>query len=123
MSPFDYMKLPLQRYADFSGRSRRMEYWMFTVGVIGASIITSILDNILGLANMLFMYGPFTILLFLSTIVPSIAAAVRRLHDQDKSGWLVLLGFIPLINLVLLVLLFLEGTKGDNKYGSDPKAK
>jgi uncharacterized membrane protein YhaH (DUF805 family) len=47
---------------------------------------------------------------------------VRRLHDQDKTGWLALLGLIPLINLVLLVFMFLEGTKGSNQYGPDPKA-
>jgi uncharacterized membrane protein YhaH (DUF805 family) len=122
MSPFEYMKLPLQRYADFSGRSRRMEYWMFTVGIIGASIITNILDGILGLTGMFYVYGPLTLLLLLGTIVPSIAVMVRRLHDQDKTGWLALLALIPLANLVLLVFMFLEGTKGDNQYGPDPKA-
>ncbi len=123
MSPIDYMKLPLQRYADFSGRSRRMEYWMFFVGYIGAVIVTSIIDGILGMGQMIGgIYGPLTTLLILGVIVPSIAVGVRRLHDQDKSGWLMLLGLIPIANLVLLVFMFLEGTKGDNKYGPDPKA-
>ncbi len=123
MSPFDYMKMPLTRYADFSGRSRRMEYWMFTVGVLGASIVAGIADKIIGMAGMVFgLYGPLQLILLLGTLVPSIACVVRRLHDQDKSGWLTLLGLIPLINLVLLVFLFLEGTKGSNQYGPDPKA-
>ena len=123
MSPLDYMKMPLQRYADFTGRSRRMEYWMFVLGCILASIVTSIIDGILGMGGMIGgIYGPLTTLLILGTLVPSIACAVRRLHDQDKSGWFVLLGLIPLVNLVLLVFMFLEGTKGDNQYGPDPKA-
>ena len=123
MSPIDYMKMPLQRYADFSGRSRRMEYWMFALGVMGASIVTSILDGVLGMSGMVGgVYGPLTLLVFLGTIVPSIACLVRRLHDQDKSGWFALLGLIPLVNIVLLVFMFLEGTKGDNQYGPDPKA-
>jgi uncharacterized membrane protein YhaH (DUF805 family) len=124
MSPFDYMKLPLQRYADFSGRSRRMEYWMFFVGYLGAAIIASILDGILGMSGMIGgVYGPLTLLLGLGCIVPSIACMVRRLHDQDKSGWFALLAFIPLLGgLILLVFMFLEGTRGDNQYGPDPKA-
>jgi uncharacterized membrane protein YhaH (DUF805 family) len=124
MSPFDYMKLPLQRYADFSGRSRRMEYWMFFVGYLGAAIIASILDGILGMSGMIGgVYGPLALLLGLGCIVPSIACMVRRLHDQDKSGWFALLAFIPLLGgLILLVFMFLEGTRGDNQYGPDPKA-
>jgi uncharacterized membrane protein YhaH (DUF805 family) len=117
------MKMPLTRYADFNGRSRRMEYWMFVVGIIVASIITNIIDGILGMTGMVLgVYGPLTTLLLLGTLVPSIAVGVRRLHDQDKTGWLMLLGLIPLVNLVLLVFMFLEGTKGDNQYGPDPKA-
>jgi uncharacterized membrane protein YhaH (DUF805 family) len=123
MSPFDYMKLPLTRYADFSGRSRRMEYWMFTIGVLGASVIAGIVDKIIGMSGMLFgLYGPLQMILLLGTLVPSIACVVRRLHDQDKSGWLALIGLIPLVNLVLLVFMFLEGTRGSNQYGADPKA-
>ena len=123
MSPIDYMKMPLQRYADFSGRSRRMEYWMFVLGVMGATVVTSILDGVLGMSGMIGgVYGPLTLLVVLGTIVPSIACLVRRLHDQDKSGWFALLGLIPLVNIVLLVFMFLEGTKGDNQYGPDPKA-
>jgi uncharacterized membrane protein YhaH (DUF805 family) len=115
--------MPLTRYADFSGRSRRMEYWMFAIGVIGASVAAGIVDRIIGMSGLLFgVYGPFQLILALGTLVPSIACVVRRLHDQDKSGWLALLGLIPLVNLVLLVFMFLEGTRGSNQYGADPKA-
>jgi uncharacterized membrane protein YhaH (DUF805 family) len=123
MSPIDYMKMPLMRYADFSGRSRRMEYWMFVVGVLGVSVVAGFVDKIIGMGGMLFgVYGPLQLIVALGTLIPSIACAVRRLHDQDKTGWLALLGLIPLINLVLLVFMFLEGTKGSNQYGPDPKA-
>lgn len=124
MSPFDWMMVPLKKYADFTGRARRMEYWMFFVGVLGASVAANIVDAIVGMNGMVFgVYGPLTTLLMLGTIVPSIAVGVRRLHDQDKSGWFMLLVLIPLLGgLILLVLFLLEGTKGDNQYGPDPKA-
>jgi uncharacterized membrane protein YhaH (DUF805 family) len=124
MSPFDYMKLPLQRYADFSGRSRRMEYWMFVVGVIGASVVAMLIDNVIGMGQLVAgVYGPLYTLVALGTIVPSLACMVRRLHDQDKSGWFALLVLIPILGgLVILVFMFLEGTKGENQYGPDPKA-
>lgn len=96
---------------------------MFFLGVMGATVVTSILDGVLGMSGMIGgVYGPLTLLVALGTIVPSIACLVRRLHDQDKSGWFALLGLIPLVNIVLLVFMFLEGTKGDNQYGPDPKA-
>ena len=123
MSPFDYVKLALSRYTDFSGRSRRMEYWMFVVFNIVASFVAQLIDGVLGLTGMVFnTYGPLTLLAMLALIVPGIACAIRRLHDQDKSGWWLLIALIPVIGgIVLLVFMFLEGTKGDNQYGPDPK--
>jgi uncharacterized membrane protein YhaH (DUF805 family) len=124
MSPIDYMKLPLQRFAEFSGRSRRMEYWMFVVLNFGVSIVASILDRILGMSGMVGgVYGPLQLIAGLALLVPGIAVAIRRLHDQDKSGWWLLIAFVPIIGaIVLIVFMFLEGTKGDNQYGPDPKA-
>ncbi len=117
MSPIDYMKLPLQRYADFSGRSRRMEYWMFYVGVIGAFIVAGLVDSVIGMSGLVGgVYGPLSMIVMLGALVPQIACGVRRMHDQDRSGWWLL---FPLVNLVFL---FLEGTKGDNRFGPDPKA-
>lgn len=124
MSPIDWMKLALSRYSDFSGRSRRMEYWMFVLMQIGISIVTSLVDNIIGLGGVVFgFYGPLTTIILLALIVPGIAVGVRRLHDRDMSGWFLLLGFVPIIGgLALLVIFLLEGTNGPNKYGPDPKA-
>lgn len=121
----EWMLMPLKRYADFSGRSRRKEYWMFLLGVIIAAVILSIVEGVLGLQGMVGgVYGPLTLLLILGIIIPSIAVQVRRFHDQDKSGWFVLLGFIPIVGgLIVLVFMLLEGTKGPNRFGPDPKGE
>lgn len=119
----DWMLLPLKRYADFSGRSRRKEYWMFVLGVFIAVILLSIVEGIAGLSGMVGgVYGPLTTIFFLAILIPSIAVQVRRFHDQDKSGWFVLLALIPFLGgLVVLVFMCLEGTKGPNRFGPDPK--
>lgn len=119
----EWMLMPLRRYADFSGRSRRKEYWMFVLGVIIVAVVLGFIEGILGLSGMVGgVYGPLTLLLVLAIIVPSIAVQVRRFHDQDKSGWFVLLAFIPILGgLIVLVFMCLEGTKGPNRFGPDPK--
>lgn len=118
----EWMMMPLQRYADFSGRSRRKEYWMFVLGVIIVAIVLSVIEGVLGLTGMIGPYGPLSALFLLAIIIPGIAVQVRRFHDQDKSGWFVLLGFIPIVGgLIVLVFMCLEGTRGPNQYGPDPK--
>jgi len=128
----EWMFLPYKRYADFEGRSRRMEYWMFTLfywivlvvglfaffaasgpsydaageGSSGVGIV------IVGLLMLVFVLGSF---------IPGLAVQVRRLHDQNISGWLVLINFIPYLGaLVMLVLMCIKGTNGPNDYGPDP---
>jgi uncharacterized membrane protein YhaH (DUF805 family) len=130
----NWMILPLKRYADFQGRSRRMEYWMFTLGVTLAMIALVILTMMIfgfsgggadatGLAGVVGGAGIVVFVLFyLAILVPAVAVQVRRFHDQDKSGWLVLLNFIPYIgSIIVFVFMLLEGTKGPNQYGPDPK--
>lgn len=119
----DWALMPLKRYTDFSGRSRRKEYWFFVLGVVVVAILLSLVESAAGLNGMIAgAYGPLTALFFLGIIVPSIAVQVRRFHDQDKSGWFVLIGLIPIIGgLIVLVFMFLEGTKGSNRFGPDPK--
>ncbi len=116
--------MPLRRYADFSGRSRRKEFWMFYLGLIIAALIIAIVENILGIAESVGdTVGPLSILFLLGIFIPSLAVQVRRWHDQDKSGWFVLVGLIPFIGgLISLVFMMLEGTKGPNRFGPDPKA-
>jgi len=121
----EYMLLPLKRYADFSGRSRRKEYWMFALGYILLAIVISLLAVATGGFGEGSPSGPFfwlLILLVLALIIPSLAVQVRRFHDQDKSGWFVLRNFVPYVGgLIVLVFMCLDGTRGDNRFGPDPK--
>ena len=130
----EWMLMPYRRYADFSGRSRRKEYWMFVLLFVivyaicyaliftGMPTIDPMTGQMTGGGGALSMIGSAALLIFaLGSFIPSLAVIVRRLHDQDKSGWFVLLGLIPIANIVLLVFMFLEGTKGPNRFGPDPK--
>lgn len=110
-----YLKV-VRNYALFTGRARRTEYWMFILFNILFAALASVLDWILGTWNMISgLYG-------LVMIVPSIAVAVRRLHDINKTGFFLLVGLIPVVGFIWLLILFLkEGDMGDNQYGTDPK--
>ena len=131
-----WMLLPYKRYFDFSGRSRRKEYWMFFLFVIiveliiAALLFSQIPLNAYGMMDwpaggigagtyalvaVAFIFG-------LGTIIPQIAVQVRRFHDQDKSGWFVLLNLIPYVGfLIVFVFMCIEGTRGPNRFGADPK--
>ena len=122
MSPIDWAMRPLQKYADFSGRAPRAEYWWFYLMVIIGYFVASILDSIVGTGGILGPYGVLTMVVALGLLLPLIAAGVRRLHDTDRSGWWLLIAIIPLIGLVLLYFLVSEGTKGDNRFGANPYA-
>lgn len=144
----EWMLMPLKRYADFSGRSRRKEYWMF---VLFIAIIYFVLAAIMmaggfSLASManpelaaagaaqgpgaLFWVGAGLMGIFvLAILIPSIAVVVRRLHDRDLSGWwylgAIVAGMIPFVGFIasiaLLVVMCLPGTPGPNRFGPDPK--
>ena len=131
----DWMLMPYRRYADFSGRSRRMEFWMFQLFVLGVYFVGFVL-MMMGMPESaydpyagsqpepgaMFWLGLAFITIFgLASFIPSLAVAVRRLHDQGKSGWFLLISFIPFGGLVLLVFYFIEGDRGENQYGPDPK--
>lgn len=116
-----YLKV-LKQYADFSGRARRKEYWMFVLFNMIFAIVAMILDNILGIAIEGVGYGPLYGLYGLAVLIPGLAVAVRRLHDVGKSGWMILISLIPLIGVIwLLVLMVTESTPGENQYGQNPK--
>jgi len=98
MSPIDWAKRPLQKYADFSGRASRPEYWWFVLALFVAYIVVSIVESILGINHMVMgVYGPLAVLLWLGTLVPQIAVSIRRLHDTDRSGWWLLLPVVPYV--------------------------
>lgn len=112
----------LRKYAVFTGRAGRKEYWIF--GLIHSLIIFALRyphfltgtinpDSHLGQMRMLYAFGTF---------IPLIAVSVRRLHDTDRSGWWFLTFLIPLLNLILFFFFMAEDSQpGENRYGPNPK--
>jgi len=116
-----YLKV-INDFKDFSGRARRKEYWMFILFNIIFAAVASGLDNVLGLYSYEYGSGPINGIYSLIVLIPSLAVAVRRLHDIGKSGWMLLVVFIPLIGAIWLIVLFArEGDLGPNEYGPNPK--
>lgn len=107
--------MALKKYAVFNGRSRRKEFWMFFLFDFIFVIVTMLLDKVFGGQEFWIWGGPIGFLYDLATFLPGIAVAVRRMHDIGKNGWFLL---IPFYNIILTAS---EGTKGENKYGPDPK--
>ena len=127
----DLMLQPLRKYADFNGRARRSEYWLFALFValvqISAGILTWFFGGDLGedafatpaSAVIALLYFGFCLYIF----IPSLAVSFRRLHDSGRTAWWLLLGLIPILgHLVLLIFMILNGTPGENRFGPDPKA-
>ena len=122
-----YLKVMRDNYANFNGRARRKEYWMFTLFFtlffIASIFIMAILFSSVSESTGSLIGGILIIGLFLTHLVPSLAVTIRRLHDTGKSGWFYLLSFIPYIGgLIIFIFTVIEGDRGDNKYGPDPKA-
>ncbi|MFM5954500.1 MAG: DUF805 domain-containing protein [Novosphingobium sp.] len=129
----EWMLLPLRRYADFEGRSRRMEYWMYQVFtlaiylVCGAVMLLGVpwgeMESVDAQPGPVFWVGlGMAGLWYLVTFIPDIAVTVRRFHDQDMSGWMYLLRFIPYLGgLVVMVFMFIDGQRNANRFGADPK--
>ena len=108
----DSVSTCLKKYFVFEGRASRSEYWWFQLIVSPSYLISTIIENEIG-------YFFLGITLF--TLIPAISAGVRRLHDTNRSGFFLLISFIPFIGgLVLLFFLIPEGTKGKNRFGPDP---
>lgn len=164
-----YMFLPLKRFADFSGRSRRMEFWLWTLfhtivttvlvvimmvaifssisdlaqraaggefadyaAMDGASFVTlngekyAIPPEVMTQAILGSIGIPLLLLMLysLAIFIPNLAVIVRRLHDQDKSGWWFFIGLVPIIGGIWLLVLYLtDGTPGPNRFGPDPKGR
>lgn len=112
-----------KKFADFSGRARRKEYWLFVLFNLLVTVVLMFADNALGLFSQDVGLGLLSGLYSLAVLIPSLSVAVRRLHDTGRSGWWILIGLVPCIGgLVLLVLLLLGGVPGDNAYGPNPRA-
>ena len=107
-----------KKYFVFEGRASRSEYWWFQLIVAPAYIIFEITDSESSPVSFLFL------VIALLTLIPAISAGVRRLHDTNKSGFYLLLSFIPFIGgLIVLFFLIAQGTKGKNRFGADPIVK
>jgi len=111
-----YLQAVLKKYADFGGRARREEFWMFVAVNIGIGIAVGVVAVIIHFWFLSTIYS-------LALLIPSLAVSVRRLHDTDRSGWWLLIGLVPLIGLIVLIIFYVQdGSAGDNKYGPSPKA-
>ena len=113
----------LKKYADFSGRAQRAEYWYFVLFNTIIVIILTILDGVLGLYDMRSGFGVLSGIYQLAVFIPSLAVSVRRLHDIGKSGWWLLVGLIPIVGFIILIVWFATDSKEDNKYGQNPKGR
>ena len=112
-----------KKYMVFTGRSRRTEYWTFTLINLAISLILSVLGAILGsiISILGTLVGIISLVFSLALLLPWIAVGIRRLHDTGRSGWWLLIGLVPLVGLVLIYFLVLDSQPGSNQYGSNPK--
>jgi uncharacterized membrane protein YhaH (DUF805 family) len=113
-----YLDVLKNKYAVFTGRARRKEYWMFFLFNLLIAIGIAIIESIIGTGGIL------GIIFSLAMLVPGIAVTVRRLHDTGRSGWWVLISLVPVIGwIVLLVFMLLDSEPTTNEYGPNPKAE
>ena len=112
----------LRKYAVFRGRARRKEYWFFFLFYLIFSIGVTLVDLLAGTLTAAADMGLLSTIYALVLFVPSMAVGVRRLHDTDRSGWWLLILLVPLIGILVLIIFFcLDGTRGSNRFGPDPK--
>jgi len=113
----NWFLLALNKYADFSGRARRSEYWYFFLFYLLIYVGLIILSKMLGTVGLI-----LTLLFLLAMIVPSLAVGVRRLHDTDRSGWWLLISLVPLIGAIIMIVFAVQDSQpGENRFGSNPK--
>ena len=104
----------LKKYADFTGRARRKEFWMYTLFYMIFYVLAVVIDVVLGTMIFAGIYA-------LALLIPTIAISARRLHDTDRSGWWQLIGLIPLIGAIVLLIFYVQDSLGENEYGANPK--
>ncbi|KDM92211.1 DUF805 domain-containing protein [Photobacterium galatheae] len=110
-----YMNV-IKNYANFSGRARREEYWLFWLTNLVIQIVLMTIDGAVGTGQAFFLI--YSLLVFL----PSLAVTVRRLHDSSRSGWWILIALIPVIGAIAgLYFMVVDSTPGKNEYGPNPK--
>ena len=108
MSIIESIKLGFNKYFDFKSRSSRSEYWYWILFVLVTSLV-------------IMRFIPILLIFIVATVIPSVAVAVRRLHDINRSGWWLLLDFIPVVGEIILVIWCCrKGTERSNRYGAVP---
>jgi uncharacterized membrane protein YhaH (DUF805 family) len=121
MNLLEAIKSGFSNYVNFSGRAVRSEFWYWTLFVIVLVGVLGIIDQRLNPGVSLGAFSIFNGLVSLALILPGLAVAIRRLHDIDRTGWWVLLGFIPVIGTLWLIYWACQpGTSGPNRFGPDP---
>ncbi len=110
-----------KKYATFSGRAQRKEYWLFALFIMLLSLIAAGIDFGTGTFDDELGMGAVGAIVALATFIPGFSVVVRRLHDTDRVGWWLLIVLIPLIGVIWwIVLMCLKGTDGENRFGPDP---
>ena len=129
----------LRKYATFSGRARRREYWAYILTSVFLLVLLLLIDMLTGTFDFEFLRGLLSSLFLLGNLLPALAVSVRRLHDTDRSGWWLLIGLLPplvigflppllialvplICTMVLFYFLIQEGDEGPNRHGPDPKS-
>lgn len=110
----DYFTDPLKKYADFEGRARRKEYWMFILCYIIINVVLSILDVFGGTGFLSSIFG-------IAMFIPLLSLGARRLHDTSRSGWWQLIYLVPLIGVIVMIVFLAQDSHDANDYGQNPK--
>jgi len=120
MDYFDYYLDAFRKFADFSGRATRSQYWFFVLFNFIISLVLGFIDSIFGLYSD--GMGFLSAIYGLVVLIPALALSVRRLHDTNRSGWWLLVLFIPIVGIfVFLYFMIQDSTPGANRYGPNPK--
>ncbi|HLL64313.1 MAG TPA: DUF805 domain-containing protein [Micromonosporaceae bacterium] len=122
VGPLGYWTGCYRKYATFTGRARRAEYWWYTLFNVIILVVLFALGLLVGNSEPVdSIFGALVLVYFVTVFVPSLAVTSRRLRDAGVSGWFLLLEFIPLGAIAVFVMTLLPGTPGPNKYGPDPR--
>ena len=111
----------LKKYAVFSGRATRSEFWFFVLFNIIISFVLGFIDGMIGGPGTKESIGILGSIYSLAVLLPSIGVTVRRLHDTNRSGWWILIGLLPIIGGIVLIIFAAMDSTADNKYGPNPK--
>ena len=122
----DWYKKVLSQYAVFTGRARRREFWMFTLVNAIIQTILSVIMNIfasMGVAAGVYFVYALLALYGLAVLVPSLAVAVRRMHDLGKGGGWIFISLIPIVGAIIFIIFCVKECEAqDNRFGANPKA-